>query len=99
MAAIHGKNSFLRRTPVYDFYLDISNLPKIPKSIADKEYTIESKYDERPDLLAYKLYGSTRLWWVFSLRNPDVLVDPIRDFKSGTVIYLPTDDTIRRVVG
>jgi len=29
------------------------------------------------------------LWWVFALRNPDVIKDPIRDFKTGVVIIVP----------
>jgi hypothetical protein len=56
-------------------------------------------YDERPDLLAYELYGSTRLWWVFTLRNPDLLKDPIRDFKSGLTIFLPSADSVNIVSG
>jgi hypothetical protein len=49
--------------------------------------------------LAYKVYGSTALWWVFALRNPDTLKDPIRDFKAGTVIKLPSADIINALGG
>jgi hypothetical protein len=99
MADFHSRESFLRRAPVNDFYLDINNLPKIPKSTSDRLYEIESKYANRPDLLAHELYGTVRLWWVFALRNPDLLIDPLEDFKSGLAIYLPTRETINRVIG
>ena len=99
MANFHTNDSFLRNAPVTDFYLDINSLPKIPKSISDDLYTIESRYENRPDLLAHELYGTANLWWVFALRNPDILVDPPEDFTAGKRIRIPTQETIDRVVG
>ena len=99
MATFHNTNSFSYRAGVNDFYLDVNDLPKIPKSRADRLYTIESRYANRPDLLAHELYGSVNLWWVFALRNPDLLIDPLEDFVSGLQILLPTRQTIDRVIG
>ena len=99
MATFHNTNSFLYRAGVNDFYLDVNDLPKMPKSRADRLYTIESRYANRPDLLANELYGTVNLWWVFALRNPDLLVDPLEDFTSGLSIYLPTKETVDRVTG
>jgi phage tail protein X len=53
----------------------------------------------RPDILAYKVYGTTSLWWVFALRNPDILKDPIRDFKAGITIKLPSPESVKSVAG
>ena len=50
-------------------------------------------------LLAEKLYESTELWWVFASRNPDLIVDPIRDFKTGVTIHLPSAGNVNRVTG
>ena len=36
---------------------------------------------------------------VFSLRNPDELIDPIEDFTSGKSIYLPSKESVDRVTG
>ncbi len=99
MATFHDRTSFLKNAKVNDFYLDINELPRMPKSMADDTYTIESKYDKRPDLLAHKLYGSANLWWVFALRNPDLLIDPLEDFTSGKVIRIPTNKSIDAVTG
>lgn len=100
MADIHRKDSFLKNAPLLDsVFLDMNSLPSIPQSANDEEYVIGSGYDERPDLLAHQLYESSRLWWVFALRNPDVIVDPIRDFRAGTRIFLPGADTIRNITG
>ena len=60
----------------------------------DQTYTIERTYAYRPDLLAYDLYGSPRLWWVFVQRNPDQLEDPIYDFKPGVTIQLPKKENL-----
>ena len=99
MANFHTNDSFLRNAPVTDFYLDINSLPNIPKSISDDLYTIESRYENRPDLLAHEIYGTAKLWWVFALRNPDILVDPLEDFTAGKRIRIPSQESIDRVVG
>lgn len=100
MSEIHRKDSFLKNAPALDtVFLDLNTLPSIPQSSTDEEYEIGSGYDERPDLLAYQLYGSSRLWWVFALRNPDIIIDPIRDFKAGVRIFLPGADIVRNIAG
>mgnify|MGYP000069349029 FL=1 len=97
MANTNNKDSFLRRAPTRGLFLDVNDLPKLPKSRADRQYAIEPKYAKRPDLLAHELYGTVQLWWVFALRNPDALVDPIEDFVSGLSIFVPTKETIDRL--
>tara|TARA_B100001057_G_scaffold372878_1_gene377230 strand:- start:1108 stop:1407 length:300 start_codon:yes stop_codon:yes gene_type:complete len=75
----------------------------VPRTFAieddDQTYTIERTYAYRPDLLAYDLYGSPRLWWVFAQRNPDQIEDPIYDFKPGVTIQLPKPSNISRDLG
>ena len=65
----------------------------------DQSYTIERTYAYRPDLLAYDLYGTPRLWWVFAQRNPDQIEDPIYDFKPGVTIQLPKASNINSDLG
>ena len=82
-------------TDVVEYYLDILNMPKLDKSPDDKYYTIESKYEFRPDLLANDLYGDSGFWYVFILRNMDIIEDPIYDFTTGKEIRLPNTQAIR----
>lgn len=65
----------------------------------DLDYEIDRAYAYRPDLLAYDLYGSSRLWWVFVQRNPDVIEDPIYDFVAGAVIKLPKKSNLQSDLG
>ncbi len=65
----------------------------------DQSYTIERTYAYRPDLLAYDMYGTPRLWWVFAQRNPDKIEDAIYDFKPGVTIQLPKAANITRDLG
>ena len=96
----YNKNSFIKSPRIFDKkFLDLNTLPKIVQSNGDAVYTIEPDYDERPDILADKIYGSSELWWVFALRNPDILKDPIRDFKAGTIIKLPSAESVKQVTG
>lgn len=73
------------------------NLPMpILPSDSDVEYTIPAKYDERPDRLAKELFNNERLMYIFALCNPDILIDPIYDFKAGVVIKIPTIQRIQQ---
>jgi hypothetical protein len=99
MALFHSKNSFLKNAGTKGEYLDVNNLPRMPKGIYDEDFVISAEFNNRPDILALKLYGSTSLWWVFALRNPDILIDPIRDFKSGIEIKLPSQESVKAVTG
>ena len=80
-------------------YLDILNIRSITAEDDDILYQIETQYTYRPDLLAYDLYGSSKLWWVFANRNIDVIKDPIFDFIPGRSIYLPKQSNIREDLG
>ena len=86
-------------TSEFPEYLDILSPRAITAEFDDQSYTIERTYAYRPDLLAYDLYGTPRLWWVFAQRNPNELEDPIYDFKPGVTIQLPKPANISRDLG
>ena len=79
--------------------LDILNPRTLTAEKDDQLYTIERTYAYRPDLLAYDLYGTPRLWWVFIQRNPDEIEDPIYDFKPGVTIQLPKKENVLKDLG
>ena len=80
-------------------YLDLYIPRQITAELDDQSYTIERTYAYRPDLLAYDLYGTPRLWWVFAQRNPNELEDPIYDFKPGVTIQLPKKENVLKDLG
>lgn len=80
-------------------YLDLLEVIPVPQARDDILYEITSPYEFRPDLLAYDLYGSKDLWWVFAQRNLDILKDPIYDFIAGTQIYLPQGELLKKRLG
>ena len=57
------------------------------------------QYENRPDLLAYDLYGDVNLWWVFAVRNKDVIKDPVYDMVAGVTIRLPQMTTLKQSLG
>lgn len=75
-------------------YLDFWNAPFLPSNITDKLYQVEHKYINRPDLLSFDFYNTTAYWWVFAIRNPDVIKDPIFDLKEGITIFLPDKQSL-----
>ena len=80
-------------------YLSYLTIRPVPARSNDILYTIESQYTHRPDLLAFDLYQTPDLWWVFAQRNPNQLQDPLFDFVTGTTIYLPQESTLKSVLG
>lgn len=92
--------SLYSNTPVTESgFLDILRPVKVPASPDDVLYSITTSYTFRPDLLAYDLYGEIKLWWVFAQRNPDILKDPVFDFRPGTEIFLPQGKNLREKLG
>lgn len=87
------------QTPFNGSYLDILSLRNIPSLPEDVEYEILPQYENRPDLLAYDLYGDVNLWWVFAVRNKDIIKDPIFDMYPGQKIKVPLMETLQRVLG
>lgn len=98
MAKIHKASSPYYTTPIKDFYLDLWKKRNIPPQSDDQLITLEAKYEGRPDLLSFDLYGTPRLWWVFAVRNIDLLIDPVEDMKAGVTIYAPTKDRIADLI-
>lgn len=99
MAAQYSNTSPWYTTNVTQNYLDILTIRPVSAEVDDFLYTIEPQYTYRPDLLAYDLYGTSNLWWVFIQRNLDVLQDPIFDFIPGKKIYLPKNSSLTSVLG
>ena len=88
------------KTPITNNgYLDILRIRPVPTAGNDILYEITSPYSYRPDLLAFDLYGSKDLWWVFAQRNIDILKDPVFDFVAGTKIYLPQGEFLKTRLG
>jgi hypothetical protein len=89
-----------KTTPYIDGkFLDILNYRTLPEEADDLYRPIGIKYQFRPDLLSQWLYDSPEYWWVFIVRNRDVIIDPIWDFTSDKWIYLPKKSTVLRNLG
>lgn len=99
MSVNFSKSSPYYATEMYGEFLDVMKYRDIPKFKDDVLFTINKTYQYRPDLLAYDLYGDAELWWVFAIRNPNVLKDPLFDFTIGTGIYIPKKDNIINSIG
>lgn len=79
--------------------LDVYQPRPMPRHKDDVLFKINLTYQYRPDLLAYDLYNNSNLWWVFSVRNPNIIQDPIWDFIVGQQIYIPKQETLQAVLG
>jgi hypothetical protein len=97
--AVYKKTSPWATTSQNKSYLELLEIRPVPAESDDFQYTIENQYKHRPDLLAYDLYGSAKLWWVFVQRNMSVLRDPIYAFEPGVTIYLPKRSNLEKFLG
>lgn len=97
--SLFNKMSPYSSTDIINGYLDIIRFIDIPSQVDDIEFSITSLYMHRPDLLAYDIYGDAQLWWVFAVRNKDVIRDPVYDFVPGQIIFLPKLETIKKAIG
>lgn len=99
MMANYSSSSPWYTTNQNNLYLEIWEPRPIPSADDDFQYTIQPQYNYRPDLLAYDIYGNPKLWWVFTQRNIDILMDPIYDFRAGVTIVLPKKSSLLSALG
>lgn len=99
MAVTYKNSSPYSTTTKFGNFLDIMKYRTITKNPDDALYTIDTVYRYRPDLLAHDLYGDSALWWVFAMRNPNTISDPIFDFYPGNMIYIPSKATLTADLG
>jgi hypothetical protein len=85
-------------TPQTPWYLLPIKLRSLPPDSSDVLMVVDAKYQFRPDLLSYDLYGTPAYWWVFMLRNMSLIRDPIWDFKSGIEIYTPASSRLNTLL-
>lgn len=97
--AIYSRNSPYFGTPKYGTFLEVLEKRSFPFNADDVVYVIEQAYQYRPDLLAYDLYNDAGLWWVFQMRNPNVITDPLGDFIAGVSIRIPKKTTLNSALG
>jgi hypothetical protein len=95
MRATYNKSSPYYQTPQTSTYLDIWNPPSVAPSLSDGILVVAGRYKHRPDLLSQDLYGTPRLWWVFTMLNPDVIKDPIYDLIPGMEIRFASKDQLQ----
>jgi hypothetical protein len=99
MLSKYTKYSPYYTTDRFGKFLDVMIDRPVTSKPADVLYTIDKVYENRPDLLAHDLYGNAGLWWVFAQRNPNIIQDPIYDFKAGRSIYIPPKDQLSADLG
>lgn len=99
MSSIYSTTSPYYGTQQWGQFLDVWAGKTIAPAVDDALYQIDPVYNLRPDLLAHDLYKDSNLWWVFAVRNPNTLTDPLLKFRTGVIIYVPSVTTIRSIVG
>jgi len=99
MATVYSPTSPYYGTQTWGKFLDTWTTKTIKSDVTDVVYQIDLIYNNRPDLLANDLYQDPNLWWVFAVRNPDVIKDPLFDFKTGNIIYVPTKAVLQKNLG
>jgi hypothetical protein len=94
----YKKASPYYNTPQTSWYLSYYQGVPLGKDISDINLVVDSRYQHRPDILSFDLYGTPDYWWTFSVLNPDIIIDPIYDLKGNTNIYYATKDRLSRMV-
>ena len=95
----YSSESPYANTGLHRLGLDVMKHRRIPRYPDDTLFEIDPRFHMRPDLLAYELYGSSKLWWVFAARNPSALKDPMYHFVTGNKIFLPKKQTLKTALG
>ena len=66
--------------------------PEIPLDVNDI-YAM-SRVGDRLDLIAYRFYGSTELWWIIASANPSIVKGDGFGLKPGLTIRIPNNPEV-----
>lgn len=79
-------------TDVYNNRLGWWEAFTISPAADDISLTLDSKYNTRPDLLAYDMYGKSILMWIVLQYNN--IVDINEEFITGATITIPSKSRV-----
>ena len=97
--SLYNSTSPYYSTQLKGGYLDVINFRNIPSNKDDVLFELTKQYEHRPELLANDLYGDVNLWWVFAVRNKNIIQDPVFDMVAGIKIYLPQKTSLDKALG
>jgi hypothetical protein len=60
------------------------------------QFTVRSEFQYRPDLISFQFFGTIEYDDYITFANK--LPHPIKSYKTGTVLYIPTLEAIRAVI-
>lgn len=92
------RDSFYERTDNSGQYLGYYIPNNMPYDSTDYYMVIPTKYDLKPGGMANELYGDPQLLWVFSVFNREIIIDPLFDFRAGTIIRVPTKERLLSLI-
>jgi hypothetical protein len=75
-------------------FWDVLDLPEIPAQPDDILYTVLGH--DRIDLLAYRFYKDSRLWWVVAVANE--MEDLPTELNEGDTIRIPSPRYVLQVL-
>src|SRR4051812_2754896 len=93
----YPKSSPYAVTPQLTWRLSQYKHRRIPPASTDTLRVLPPKFNNSPDRLSYDLYCTQQYWWVFMLRNMNVIREPVFDMRAGISIYVPPLETINTV--
>lgn len=99
MSSLYKNTSPWSDTPLTRSNLEYFSIRSVSAEADDIQFVITPHYTYRPDLLAFDMYGTPKLWWVFAQRNMNVISDPVFDFVPGTTIFIPKKSSLFRILG
>jgi len=87
-------NDLLNRDDLYQYNEDIEDNDYLLNTYSmDELYAIphtllkiESKYNQRPDILAYDLFGDPDFWWIICFMNG---IEDFQGFIAGITVKVP----------
>lgn len=92
--ATYKSYSFFNKTPQDNWSMGYYEDRGMVLDSSDQYIILESRHNNRPDILSNDLYGVPDLWWVIFRMNMNTINDPLRDFKEGVILRCPTKSRI-----
>ncbi len=77
-------------------WLSAGYIRNIGSLIVQQLYQLEARDCPFPELLSYRLYGTTDYWWILCWANG--VINPMTDMNPGDSWQIPTYDSIQTML-
>jgi len=77
-----------------DLFFDVWKPPRILRRTEPTIHVVTEEEIGRPDLIAFRVYGDSDMFWAIAIQDENQIFNPLRDMVVGQKLTVPHKDDV-----